>query len=146
MSLSSSLAHSFERSFTLYHDLIDSLDEGALASRLPGVPSNSVGLQLWCVIGARESFCQAIRANHWEGFSCSLETPTHKASVVATLRSSAEEVKDVLKTIDAYTDIQNRLIVDLLEHEAAHHGQLIRYLFALNLTIPDSWKSKYGLG
>jgi hypothetical protein len=28
---------------------------------------------------------------------------------------------------------------------AAHHGQLIRDLYGLNLPIPDSWKSRYAL-
>ena len=37
------------------------------------------------------------------------------------------------------------LVLDLLEHEAAHHGQLIRYLYGLDLPIPDSWKRKYAL-
>ena len=30
--------------------------------------------------------------------------------------------------------------LDLLEHEAAHHGQLIRYLYGLDLPIPETWK------
>jgi hypothetical protein len=36
-------------------------------------------------------------------------------------------------------------VLDLLEHEAQHHGQLIRYLYALKLAIPDSWKARYAL-
>jgi len=34
---------------------------------------------------------------------------------------------------------------NLLEHEAQHHGQLIRYLYGLRLPIPASWKSRYAL-
>jgi hypothetical protein len=37
-------------------------------------------------------------------------------------------------------------MIDLLEHEAGHHGQLIRYLYGLRREIPESWKKKYALG
>lgn len=145
MPLGTTIQESFDRSFTLYRDLIDSMDAAALNSRLPQVPSNTVGLQLWCVVGGRESFRKAIEANGWTGFSCSLESTTEKIPVAEALRRSAEAVSSVLETIDDYTDIQNRLVIDLLEHEAAHQGQLIRYLYGLKLAIPDSWKSKYAL-
>jgi len=145
MSLSNIIEESFERSFRLYSDLIDSLDEVTLNSKLPQLPSNTPGLQLWCVVGARESFSRAIKANQWSGFSCSLETASIIAPVSEALRRSADSVSEVLTSIDSYTDAQNRLIIDLLEHEAAHHGQLIRYLYGLKMAIPDSWKAKYGL-
>lgn len=32
-----------------------------------------------------------------------------------------------------------------LEHEAAHQGQLIRYLYGLRLAIPESWRKRYAL-
>ena len=47
---------SFDRSFGLYRDLLAALDEDGLRSRLPGLKSNTIGAQLWCVIGARESY------------------------------------------------------------------------------------------
>ncbi len=145
MSISTTIQASFDRSFTLYRDLVDSLDETALSAKLPDLPSNTMGLQLWCVVGARESFAAAISANEWTGFACSLEEPTRKASVEDALQRSSRQVTEVLGKIDSFTDVQNRLILDLLEHEAAHHGQLIRYLYGLRLTIPESWRSRYAL-
>ncbi|HRQ87716.1 MAG TPA: hypothetical protein PLA50_02900 [Bacteroidia bacterium] len=145
MSLPSIIADRFDRSFALYRDLIESIDEEALGSRLPGLPSNTVGLQLWCVVGARESFALAIQANEWSGFSCSLDSTTRKTPVAEALRRSSEGVSGVLDEIGSFTETQNRLIVDLLEHEAAHQGQLIRYLYGLRLAIPDSWKVRYAL-
>lgn len=139
------IADSLDRSFTLYRDLIESLDETTLSSKLPQLPSNTLGLQLWCVVGARESYSRAIQANQWSGFTCSLETVSVKTPVAEALARSAQAVSDALKSIETYTDVQNRLIIDLLEHEAAHHGQLIRYLYALKLAIPASWKSRYAL-
>ncbi len=146
MPLPSILAERFDRSFALYRDLIDAIDEEVLASKLPGLPSNTVGLQLWCVVGARESFALAIQANEWAGFSCSLDSVTRKTPVADALHRSAEGVSEVLGAIDSFTEVQNRLIVDLLEHEAAHQGQLIRYLYGLRLAIPESWKARYALG
>jgi len=143
--ITTTLQESFHRSFALYSDLVEGIHESDLALSLPQLPSNSLGLQLWCVVGARESFSKAIEANEWSGFACSLHSPEKKESVVDALKRSAEVVSLALETIDAYTEIQNRLIVDLLEHEASHHGQLIRYIYGLNLPIPDSWKSKYAL-
>ena len=145
MSIGTALQESFSRSFGLYQDLVDAIDESALSSKLDSVPSNALGLQLWCVVGARESFSRAITANQWSGFSCSLEETTDKSDVADALRRSAQAVTDVLASIDQYSDVQNRLIVDLLEHEAAHHGQLIRYIYGLGLPIPESWKTKYAL-
>lgn len=145
MPLSSVIQASFERSFALYHDLVDSIDNGALGSRLPGIPSNTLGLQLWCVVGARESYTQAIKAGQWAGFSCSLASVAETDPVATALQSSADGLSEILCCIDSFTEAQNRLMVDLLEHEAAHQGQLIRYLYGLRLPIPESWKARYAL-
>lgn len=121
MPLSSTIQASFDRSFELYRDLIDSLQEETLSSRLPNLPSNKLGLQLWCVVGARESFARAIEANEWSGFACSLESPAEKTSVQESLNQSADQVQKVLAKIESYSDTQNQLIINLLEHEVAHH-------------------------
>ena len=140
-----SIVGSFDRSFAMYKDLIGALDEAALLSDLPNLPSNTIGLQLWCVVGARESYARAIRANEWRGFACSLESVSQKTLVADALSSSSDGISNLLGSLDTFTDVQSRMILDLLEHEAAHHGQLIRYLFALRLPIPDSWRSRYSL-
>jgi hypothetical protein len=64
---------------------------------------------------------------------------------LAALRRSEEIVLTALAAIDEYTATQSELAIDLLEHEAAHHGQLIRYLYGLRIEIPQSWKSRYAL-
>lgn len=145
MSLRTELVGSFERSFGLYTDFLQAIDETSLAARLPGLPSNTIGMQLWCVVGARESYSHAIAAGEWTGFSCSLETTTRKEDVGSALLRSAASVIDVLQSTETFTDVQSRLVLDLLEHEAAHHGQLIRYLYGLKLPIPESWKARFAL-
>ena len=135
------------RSVGLYRDLATGVPEPALGEKLPGSPSNTLGQQLWCVIGARESYGRAIAAGEWSGFSCSFDGDRCgvKQDVIQALESSGSEVLDALASGESFTDQQNRLVLDLLEHEAAHHGQLIRYLYALRLPIPESWKSRYAL-
>ena len=142
---SSSIGTSFERSFRMYRDLLGVLDARTLTSRLPGVPSNSIGAQLWCVVGARESYARAIEAGAWAGFTCSLDEPGDPERVAAALESSAAMVASVLRSEERLNDVQERFVLDLLEHEAQHHGQLIRFLYGLRLPIPASWKDRYAL-
>lgn len=143
---STAVVESFDRSFGLYRDLLAVLDEVSLNSRLPGLSSNAIGGQLWCVVGARESYARAIAAGEWTGFSCSLDEPGDPAKVAEALARSEAAVSEALAQLDESSDAQDRLVLDLIEHEAQHHGQLIRYLYGLKLPIPASWKARYALG
>jgi len=145
MSFATVLASRFDRSFALYRDFADSLEEPTLAEKLPGLPSNTIGLQLWCVVGARESYARAIRGGSWTGFACSLNSPREKVPVIGALGRSADEMRTVIDGIEGFSETQQGLVLDLLEHEAAHQGQLIRYLYGLRLAIPESWRSRYAL-
>jgi hypothetical protein len=134
--------------FGLYRDLVVSLPEEALALRLPELPSNSVGSQLWCVVGARESYVRAVLAGKWQGFACRVTKAESKqlARVAAALAETAALAERVLADESLeWTGERQRLLVTLLEHEAQHHGQLIRYLYANRLEIPASWKERYAL-
>jgi hypothetical protein len=145
--LAAALEQHLERSIVLYSDLVRDLPEPALAMRLPAGRSNSIGGQLWCVIGARESYARAIEAGKWAGFTCSLDAggALRRESVRSALSHSADAVRGAVSGLGAFDAVRARLALDLLEHEAAHHGQLIRYLYALGLAIPDSWKARYAL-
>jgi hypothetical protein len=145
LSISTALRASFERSFGLYRDLVASLDADTLTSDLGAIPSNTIGQQLWCVVGARESYARAIVAGSWSGFSCSLDDAADPVKVAASLKRSESVVLEALEAVETHTAAQNRLVLDLLEHEAAHQGQLIRYLYGLRLAIPPSWKARYAL-
>jgi hypothetical protein len=65
--MSQPLQAKLDRAFSLTHDLILHLDEMSLSLDLPGLPSNRVAGQLWCIIGARESYTKAIEAGSWKG-------------------------------------------------------------------------------
>ena len=136
-----------EYSLALYDDLVASLPEDALAATLPGLPSNTIGAQLWCVVGARESYARAIEGGEWAGFSCSLSASEilERESLRAGLSRSAAAVGAALDAVEPDDDARGRLALLLLEHEAAHQGQLIRYFYGLRLPIPASWKERYAL-
>ena len=48
------------KAFNLTTDLVDAMTDNDLKLKLKGLPSNNIGEQLWCVIGARESYLNAI--------------------------------------------------------------------------------------
>jgi hypothetical protein len=134
-------------SFRLYDDLVATLPAGALALDLAGLPSNRVGQQLWCVIGARESYARAIAAGGWQGFACGLTfaQTVDPAAVAEHLTRTAGEAETVIAATTDWTPNCTRLLMSLLEHEVQHHGQLIRYLYGNRLPIPASWKERYTL-
>lgn len=130
-----------DRSFELTHDLVAHLDESALGLELPNLPSNRVAGQVWCIVGARESYTKAIEAGAWSGFSCTLEAPRSKRSVLAALEATRLRLAGV--DFSALTEAQIDLAFGLLEHEVQHHGQLIRFVYANGLTFPKSWSVRY---
>jgi hypothetical protein len=130
-----------DRSFRLTHDLVSYLSESALDLDVPNVPSNRIAGQIWCMVGGRESYTKAIEAGAWSGFSCTLETPRIKQSVLTALDATRVRLAGVDFT--DLTELQLDLAFNLLEHEVQHHGQLIRFVYANGLTFPESWTSRY---
>ena len=141
MAMNHQLKARLDQSFTLTRDLVVHLDEMALGLDLPKLPSNRIAAQLWCVVGARESYLRAIEAGEWKGFSCSLNTPRVKQSVVTALEATHKSLSRIDFT--ALTEAQLDLAFGLLEHEVQHHGQLIRYVYANGLGFPESWNKRY---
>ncbi|MGH2395763.1 MAG: hypothetical protein ACRDFW_02005 [bacterium] len=136
-----------DESFAMYDELIASLTSDDLRQKLP-VPSNVIGAQLWCVVGARESWARAIEKGAWSGFSCSITSP---AEMVRTevmgqaLVSSAAAVREASRTVpndEKRTDLKLHLLV----HESQHQGQILRYLLGLRIEVPPSWKARFALG
>lgn len=133
--------------FDLYKDLAVHLSEAALGSKLATLPSNTIGDQLWCVVGARESYIRGIQKGQWDGFRCSLtkEVIGKKTEVTNALVKSAATAQQVLGQLGSLTTAQVKLAFELLEHEIQHQGQLIRYLYGLKLEVPASLKARYHL-
>lgn len=130
-----------DRAFALTHDLVVHLDESCLGLDLPGLPSNRIGGQLWCMVGARESYARAIEARGWKGFSCSLKAPREKRSVLSALEATRERLGAI--DFGALGAAQVEMALALLEHEVQHHGQLIRFVYGNGLSFPKSWHERY---
>lgn len=135
------LKERINRAFKLTYDLVFHLDEIALNLDLPYLPSNRIAGQLWCIVGARESYSKAIEMGGWKGFSCSLATPKNKQSVLLILEETNNKFNGI--NFIRMTDLQTDLAFSLLEHEIQHHGQLIRFVYANGLTFPESWNKRY---
>ena len=130
------------RAFELTYDLVDSLSQEQLLLDLGNLPSNSIGDQLWCIVGARESYFKAIQKGSWSGFSCSLQDNTSKSEVIKCISESYRNIMEFIEQ-EKLSEEQLGLLVDLLEHEVQHHGQLIRYIYGNNITFPKSWNERY---
>jgi hypothetical protein len=135
------------RTNNLFLDLLERCTREQLASRLDGLPSNTVGEQFWCVVGARHSYVDAAMAGEWQGFSCPLthEGTTDPSEIAATLGSTFDELSDFLASAQELSGVQEDYLLDLLEHEVQHHGQLIRHAYGIKVGVPDSWKQRYNL-
>ena len=143
--MSSLLRRRAEGTDRLYRDLIQVLTPELLRSRLPGVRSSRVGNHFWCVVGARESYVRAARAGSWQGFASSLTADDDPGEISSALARSAAEVDSWLESLRDDDEASLEWALHLLEHEAQHHGQLIRYLYAVPLPIPRSWIDQYAL-
>jgi uncharacterized damage-inducible protein DinB len=139
------LKEKLQRSFGLYDDLIQELKEENLNLDLAGLPSNTIGEQLWCVVGARQSYLKAILAGAWQGFACGLKSTENKIAVQEQLVESKKSFLAALDSLTSLTSARQSLMFDLIEHEAQHHGQLIRYLYGQKLPVPATWKKRYNL-
>ena len=136
------LASHLDGMFAMYEELSTALPDETFEAHLSNVRSNSIGEQLWCVVGTRESYAKSIAAGERSGWACSLDAAT-AALLRPALRASAAVVRDAV-TGDLDDDRQD-LALGLLEHEAQHTGQLLRYLFALDLEIPERWRTYFAL-
>ncbi len=141
------LQRRLERANTLYLDFLDTIPPEHLRSHLRDLPSDTIGHQLWCVLGARESFPKAARAGEWQGFTSpiSRDGTTDAATLHAAFVQTAGAVDEWIAGIDAADEDSLRYVLALLEHETQHQGQLIRYLYGLGIARPHTWQQQYAL-
>ncbi|MDR7185839.1 putative damage-inducible protein DinB [Microbacterium trichothecenolyticum] len=141
------LRRRFSRANALYLDFVDAVSAEQLGSHLADLPSDTVGHQLWCVLGARESYPRAAKAGKWQGFTSPVraDETTDAAALRAALVQTSSDVDDWITGLDAEDEASLTYALALLEHETQHHGQLIRYLYGLGIDRPESWQRQYAL-
>ena len=94
------------------------------------------------MIGARESYLNAMKKNKWQGFNCGLTDTNNKLEILELLRTTKSNITKYLHDNPLSTD-NMKFFLDLYEHEIQHHGQLIRYIYANKLSFPKSWNDRY---
>ena len=138
------------------YDLLDVLKQEDLEKKLPFPTSQSLYYQFECMIGTTETLGDAIKTGKSQKWHCSLwSLPSHVSSSVplATIREyfqrSDEFLLTTLEEAELLTEQEDHTSPlqkywTLVEHESHHHGQLINFIYALDLPIPQScanlWK------
>lgn len=130
------------QAFELTYDFYNQLGEDNLRMKISNVPSNTIGEQAYCIIGARESYVKALKAGEWVGFQCSLADAYDKGQIISKLEETYDLFQGFLQEKDE-ASINLHLLIDVLEHEVQHHGQLIRYAYANKIGFPKSWNDRY---
>lgn len=131
------LLRNLAQRFESYNDLIQHIDENTLSGRLGAPRDKNVRDNLWCIVGTRESFAQAIAADsplHWK---CSMQQFAREDFIKA-LAESAASFLDTVASVAAWSDQQADLLARIVEHEAMHEGQIIRQVWGLEKTLPES--------
>ena len=130
--------------FTLTNDLLSSIYDEQLKLKLENLPSNTIGQQAWCIVGARESYFMAIQLGEWQGFSCSYSDTNSKPLLLEKLNNTSNSITKFIKE-NKNQGINKSFVFDILEHEIQHHGQLIRFFYGNKIPFPQSWKDHYSL-
>jgi len=134
-----SVIRQIESHFESYADFVETLQSDDLKTKLDVVKHKSVMEHLWCIVGSRESYAKAIAEGSWQGFSCSMKSYEH-ADFVAALLASGERIRSSIGAVPEWTPTREKLLLELLEHEVMHEGQIIRHMYGLEKELPSSWR------
>jgi len=124
--------------FAAYADLADTIDNDLLQEKIDVPKHKSLAEHLWCVVGARESYARAIENGAWAGFACSMDG-FDAVDFQNKLATSATAVNASVAGVSSWTPERAELLTTLAEHEVMHEGQVIRHMYALGKTLPESW-------
>ena len=145
--------HDVRKGYRTY-DFIDVINQDDLGRRLPFPESNNIYGQLWYLLGTQESWLPRFRVGVWEGFGCSLNKYNLEDLNLPLIRASLQAVDEALLAALQHNDLLKLFTNETLalghylrlaEHEALHQGQLINFIYALNLPIPTSWADDWAL-
>lgn len=134
------------------YDFISEISDTELNMTLPFPQSQSIANQLYCMLGTTETFGNYLKTGKWSEWNCSLDNweRTTIDEITSKFKSSDELLIEGLDQRDltqAYNSGKTllQLYFILVEHESHHQGQIINFIYALNLPIPKSWQEKWAL-
>ena len=133
------------------YDILDQISENDLEKALPFKDSQTLGYQFYCMTGTIETHVKFLPTGIWDEWNCSLANIENitKEDIVKAMNKADERLLEVLENTeflevkDNETPLMRYMI--LVEHEAHHQGQIINFIYALNLPIPKSWEEKWAL-
>ncbi len=120
-----------------YADLAERIDDETINAALDVPRHRTLGLHLWCIVGARESFAKAIDAGEMSGWSSSVKN-FNRAEFRSKLAASGTTLLDAIHAVREWTPERDRLLAEVAEHEVMHEGQIVRLMFALEKELPES--------
>lgn len=132
------------------YDVMDVISDADLPRRLPFPESATLFNQFWCMLGTSESFIRRMAEGSWQGWNCSLGGEATLEDLRAHLQQTDEDLyaalrqRDLLHRFDDGSTLLSQYF-RLVEHESHHQGQLINFIFALYLPIPESWADAWAL-
>ncbi len=136
-----------DAAFKLNNESLLFLSQEALLLRLPENRSNTIGSQLACVARARDAYTKAILND--APFSWNPDFPYDQRydhnKLANHLNSKSSEYLEHINRLEAFSENQLDLIMDLISHEYLHQGQLIRYFYGNHITMPRGIKSFWHL-
>lgn len=136
----------------LTYDYLAVLEPAHFARKLPFEKSQTLAYQFWCMVGAQESYTKKLQHGSWQGFSSSLGQFKEYTSpiVIGQMQQADDALAHCLSTMSSEQRLQNgeyahEVVFQIIKHESHHHGQLINFMFCLQLPIPTSWRDEWAL-
>ena len=126
-----------EKRLRFYADLAEQTDDETVRADLDVPGHRSLGLHLWCVVGARESYARWIAAGEQGDWSSSVAELT-RAEFMAKLAASGTALLEAARSVTEWTPERDRLLLEVAEHEVMHEGQIIRLMLGLQKPVPAS--------
>lgn len=124
---------------------VKALEDHSLRLTIPSSRSNSIGGQFACIAGARDAYAKSIMKDipfSWEP-NFKYDDRYSVSKILDHLFHRTDDLRQFFATCDTLSDNQLDLVLDLMGHEFLHQGQLIRYMYANEITIPcevkDFW-------
>ncbi len=129
------------------YDFLDVIKQEDLQKKLPFPASQSIYYQLDCILGTTETITDFIKTEKKTKWHCSLPNEVLDMPIETIkehLRKSDHVLFETLDNVNLLTMQQDNTsplqkYMELVEHESHHHGQLINFIYALDLPIPESW-------
>ena len=140
------LVSRLEMIISMWQDLMKDLSDEQLGLKLATLPSNTIGQQLWCLGGCRESNLRSLEADSSFAWQCSYEGATDDSETLTKyVNEMGQKLIEFISRDNQLTENQFGLVLDLLAHEFQHQGQFIRYLYGNKMPIPKSWRQFWHL-